>query len=239
VVVLAPLGDDLLNRISDLYRGWGSTFAAEAGLLLGALVLASIAGGRSPRADGVITRLRRTPALAPAAFAVLLAASAFSLASSYEDPPPNPSASFRDVSEEAHRVSSPSDVFLTPPARDGFRSWAQRATVVELGTVQYGKGLDEWRRRMIATTGNPEVVDPDFGTNVGARVELINDSYDHLVATSRSPVCRYHARFVLTSAEVAPPPWLDRVYENEKFQLFEVEPGTCGPPNHVPRAPVR
>jgi hypothetical protein len=233
VFVLAPLGDDLLREISDLYRAWGSGLAAEAGLLLGAIALASLAGGHRARSDHLAALRRRAPALAPRAFALLLVGSAITLAR-HGHGPPNPSASFRDVSEEAHRVSSPSDVFLTPPARGGsggFRTWARRATVVELGTVQYGKGADEWRRRMIAVTGNPEVVDPDFGTDTAARVVLIDDSYDRLVATSRSPVCRYHVRFVIAGAVVTPPPWLHRIYENEELQLFEVDPGACAAPN--------
>jgi hypothetical protein len=229
VVVLARVADDLLPRISDLYDAWGSTAAAEAGLLLGALVLASIGSGRLPGGDAVAALANRSPAIAPAAFAVLLAGSSISLAS-HEGLPPNPSDTFRAAAEEAHRISGPSEVFLTPPERDGFRSWARRATVVEFGTVQYGEGVDEWRSRMVATTENPEVVDPDFGPNPAARAELIGDSYDRVVATSRAPLCRYDVQFVLAGAEEPAPPWLARIYANPEFQLLAVKPGTCGPP---------
>jgi hypothetical protein len=228
VFVLARPADELLHETSDLYRAWGTVAAAEAGLLIGAILLASIAGRRPARSDALAGLGRRAPALAPVASALLLAGAVIVLAI-HSQGTPNPSPAVSDVSEEAHRVSASSDVFLTPPGLDGFRSWARRAAVVDLGTVQYGKGADEWRRRMIATTGNPESVNPDFGTDLAARVELINDSYDHLVATSRSPLCRYGVRFVLTGADVPPPPWLRRIYENEAYELFEVRPGTCRP----------
>jgi hypothetical protein len=236
IVLLTRAADELFPPITGLYASWGGTSAFEAGLLLVALGLASFARTRSPRGDGDIARVGRTPALAPAAFAVLLVGSVIAFATR-EVVSDNPSDTLSDVSEEAHRVSGPSDVFLTPPATDGFRSWARRATVVELGTVQYGKGLDEWRRRMIATTGNPEAVDPDLGTDTAARVALINESYDHLVATSRLPVCRYRARFVLAGADVPAPPWLDRIYENEQFQLFAVKAGTCPRPDQASLRP--
>lgn len=224
LLLLAPAVKDLVP----LAPG-GRTSAVEAGLLLAALALVSIAQGPLSRRRAVAAFPRLPLAIAPVALAALLAGSAFSFASHEPGLPPNPPEPFRDAAEVAHRISRPSDVFLTPPELGGFRAWARRATVVEFGTVQYGDGLDEWRRRMIATTRNPEVVDPDFGTDPAGRDKLIGDSYDQAVATSREPICRYGVRFVLARGKVPAPPWLTQVYTNGDFQILEVRPGACDP----------
>jgi hypothetical protein len=132
-----------------------------------------------------------------------------------------------DVAAHARAESTPLQLVLTPPDQDGFRFYAHRPVVVELGTFRYDKGIDEWVRRLDDVTGSPKLLSPALGTNVALRTPMIAAAYQDRVASTREPICRYHAYLVVTHVPFKAPPWLAPLYSNASFDLFRVRRGTC------------
>jgi hypothetical protein len=222
---LTPFLAEWLEDHWSRYADYGSVSAVAAVLVL--LLLGAVPLAR-PAADRL--RWLREPGLAAAAMAVLLVGagvavaakdSRFLIRSSPEI------EAFVDASEHARDLSDSDDLFLSPPELDGFRSWAHRGTVVEYGTIEFAKGDTEWVRRMDDVTGTPLAASAKFGDDVYARTDFIGKSYDHVIATSKAPICNYDVTHVLVRRSVKPPPWLEPLYRNDRFVVYEVRPGTC------------
>jgi Domain of unknown function (DUF6798) len=135
-------------------------------------------------------------------------------------------AAWRDVAAEARRVSGPTDLFLTPPDRDGFRFYARRPIVGDFGNFPFGRGEAEWVSRMATVTGDASLLAPRRETDA-KRVAEIAAAYDRTVETSRRPICRYHVQWVVARATAQKPPWLRQTYRNDDFALYSVRPGSC------------
>ena len=202
-----------------------SISAVAAILVLGALCVAAVL----PRLK--LTRL--TPAGAVGSLLVGLAlggAGVSLLAERADRKPVEPplELAWRDVARQAHAEAPSGSVVLTPPDQDGFSMLSERPTVVEFGSIRLGKGEGEWRRRMLAVTRQPAVLDPrSVGTNLTARIQLIANSYDNTVSTTLAPICRYHATLVVTRATARLAAWLTQVYSNGTYVLSRPNPGTC------------
>ena len=135
------------------------------------------------------------------------------------------------VAEQARDDSAPTDIVLSPPELDGFRTYSHRPDIVEFGSIRLGDGDLEWRRRFLAVTQNPTTLDPAFGTDLTARERLIERSYDHAVQTSRVAICRYDVKLVVARGDVPAASWLVELYRNRYDALYRVRPETCrGPP---------
>ena len=133
------------------------------------------------------------------------------------------------VAMEAKLVSRTDDVFLVPPDQDLFSLWSDRPVVVTFGSFEFGAGDTQWMRRMtVVTGGDQRVLSPSLKGGGNARLQLMAADYAHTVATSRIPICAYHARFVVVGSSVAPPPWLTPVYRTVTYRLFRVKRGVCG-----------
>jgi hypothetical protein len=169
----------------------------------------------------------RTPRLITAAVLILAAAhvTTSDLRASADRLAPD-EAAWRDVAAEAQRVSGPTELFLTPPDRDGFRFYARRPIVVDFGNFPFGKGDLEWVSRMASVTGDAGLLAPRRETAL-QRVGEIAAAYDRTVETSPRAVCRYHVQRVVARADVQAPPWLRETYRNEYFALYSVRPHTC------------
>jgi hypothetical protein len=192
--------------------------SAEAIAVLCALGLASIARGLT------------TWSIARAAHVAMIVSlgAAIAVVGGHERWAGSPSAhdrAWRDVARVAMRSSHPTDMFLVPPDQDGFRFYAHRPIVIDFGSFPFGRGLDEWRDRMIEVTGTRRVVDPDLG-NTLRRVAFIADEYDATVRRSRAPVCRYHVKYVVARGSPHPD-WLVPLYRNSEFTLDRVNAAAC------------
>jgi Domain of unknown function (DUF6798) len=135
-------------------------------------------------------------------------------------------AAWRDVAAEARQVSGPTELFLTPPDRDGFRFYARRPIVVDFGNFPFGKGDAEWVSRMVSVTGDAGLLAPRRETAL-QRVGEIAAAYDRNVETSPRAICRYHVQWVVARADVQAPLWLREAYRNDYFALYSVRPHTC------------
>lgn len=193
----------------------------QAGLLLLALAVAALARRRgwrfaAPRGAGWATAATAT---AVAIVVVVHTGNRPQLV----DP------DLRAVAEHVRGVSRPGDLVLVPPGSIDFTVLSRRPTVVTLGIFRYGKGDTEWVSRMETLTGGSRAlaVEP-FRYNAVARTRFADDRYDQVVLTSRTPVCRYGARYVIVvSMRPDPPPWLTEVYRNRAYRLLRVAAGAC------------
>jgi hypothetical protein len=118
---------------------------------------------------------------------------------------------------------------------DGFRVSAERADVIEFGSIRLGHGDREWRQRLLDVTGDPQILLPQpFATDEAARVQAMADAYSRSIASSRRAPCRYGAKMVITHADVPPPAWLRVVARNTTWQLLVVRPGACAGYHYEP-----
>ena len=200
-----------------------SISAIAAAAVLAAVLIALVLQRRArPLMTGAVPGVLAAAALAGAAASLLVERP------DREPVEPPLAVAWEDVAVHAHAQALSGEVVLTPPDQDGFSMLSERPTVVEFGSIRLGEGEDEWRSRMLTVTGDPAVLDPDsVGTDVTARIKLMADGYDRTVATSREPVCRYDARFVVSRAATQLPDWLSGVYTNGTYTLSRVDPGTC------------
>ena len=221
--LLAPLFQTKLFAEPGRLISYMSISAVAAGLVLALLVAAAVLGARGrPRVSG---------ALPAALAAVALAVAGVSLAVERADraPQETPAAlAFEDVAHQAQGATRSGELVLSPPDQDGFSMLAERPNVVEFGLSRLEEGEGEWRRRLVDVTGNPAVLERDpLGTDVAARVQLIADSYDRNIASSKAPICRYRPVLVVTRSTAPLPAWLDDIYFNGPYVLSRVKPGTC------------
>jgi hypothetical protein len=224
--LIAPrLVDDAGGWFPSLGR-FMSVSAAEASVLLGALLVALIlrrmAWVRSPAGR----KLQGTLALGATV------ACAVSLLVLRDDRRPAPSPAdiaWRDVSDQSRRMTPPGTIVLTPPGIDGFRSMALRPTVVDFGSIVTGDGYTDWRRRLLAVTGDPRILSPQpLGTDLAARGKLVDAGYQRVVASTPRPICTYGARYVVAPQGLSrQPPWLERAYANAVFVLYRVRANAC------------
>jgi hypothetical protein len=118
--------------------------------------------------------------------------------------------------------------------------YAHRGTVIEFATIEWANGDLEWKNRVISVTQDPQVTSASLGRDLDARLQRIADDYDHVVATSRAPICRYGVSWVVARADVHAGPWLRPVYRNPAWALYQVRPGTCAGTSSKPNSlPVR
>jgi hypothetical protein len=134
------------------------------------------------------------------------------------------------IAKDARTVSRPRDVFLVPPAGpDLFPLWSYRPVVVSFSAFEFGEGDNQWVRRIsIVTGGDPQVFDPVSGTGAAQQAQIVESAYDRTVATSRRPICAFGARFAVIESSVTPPAWLERIDSTSTYDLYKVQPGTCG-----------
>ena len=208
-------------RLGDLI----SVSAAEAALLLGALLAALLVR----RAAWVRPSPSRTWESALALAAILGCAVSLLVLREARRPVQSPvDVAWREVAEQSLRTTTPGTIVLTPPGMDGFRSMALRPTVVDFGSSVTGPGYGEWRRRILAVTGEPQILAPrPIGTDLAARGKLIDAGYERAVATTPDPLCAYGARYVVTRQGLRQPSWLQRSYANEFFVLYRVSANVC------------
>jgi hypothetical protein len=221
--LLAPLFYDRLFAQAGRLLEYVSTSALAALFVLGALVVATAA-------RGPLRRRGQVPATAVVAGLALAGAGASLLAERADRKPVQPplAVAWKQIAEVANGEVPPGGTVLTPPDQDGFSMYSERASVVEFGSIRLGEGEDEWRRRMLDVTGNPDVLEPDsVGTDVVARLQLLADSYDRQVTTSTLPICRYGVDAVVTRGGTPIPDWLTDIYYNGAYTLSTVNPGTC------------
>ena len=108
------------------------------------------------------------------------------------------------------------------------RVYAQRPTVVEFGTLLFGEGDLEWRRRVIDLTGNPHILDPEpFGTDVAARAQAMSTGFQREIAASPDQLCRYDAAVAVAKPLADPPPWLTPIYRNDYYALYRFDRAAC------------
>jgi hypothetical protein len=225
----------------DLQTPFGTAISAtEAGMLL-ALLGAVLLAIRLR----LFQRLTDLPGLAgtrltAGAVAIAFAAAALSMIVEHEARAGNATAegsipkasaqedALKEVAGAARRATEPGQLVFSSPILDGMREYAQRPTVVEYGTLLFGKGDLEWRRRMINLTGNPHIVDPEpFGTDGAARAQAIIGGFQKEIATSPEEPCRYHAFVVVAKPLDRPPPWLTLAYRNDYYALYRLDRGVC------------
>ena len=222
------VSDHVVEPLAGTRASWVDIEGTEAGLVLVALALIAIVPPLMRRlrvgAPPVLVRI----GTAVAALALVAALASLLVERSDRAPvtPPDVLA-LQDVDTRLASVSSPGSVALTPPDQDLSRFYSHRPIVVEFGDFRFGKGDTAWVQRMQDVTENPAVLDPATGTDAPARVTLVAQSYDKVVATSKRPICKYKTPLVVARSTVQPPPWLARLYANQYYQLLEVRPGTC------------
>jgi hypothetical protein len=235
LLVVFLISPELHTELVSRYPSWGTLDAAEAILLLLALVASLVLYlARDAEVDQSPPRTAWRP-LAAAAVAIAFAVAATSLlveradrAQANRDPVED---ALKQVAAEAEQRTEPGELVLGSPTDDGLRAFARRPTVVEYGFIRLGEGDDEWRQRVFDLTGNPHVLDPDAaGTGIVERKALIDSGYQRTIETSRLPICRYDAKVVIATPQTKPPPWLTPVYRNDYFALYDVKPGTCSTP---------
>jgi hypothetical protein len=202
-----------------------SVSGAEAAVLLGALLVAlvirRVAWPQSPRSQPWRSALAVAATAGCAVSLVVLRDNRRPLQSPVD-------VAWRDIADQTRRMTPPGTVVLTPPGMDGFRSMALRPIVVDFGTMM-GAGYTEWSRRLLAVTGDPRILAPQpLGTNLAARVDLMNAGYKRVVVSTPKPICEYGARYVVIPQGVSrQPPWLQRVYTNAAFVLYRVRANAC------------
>jgi hypothetical protein len=134
---------------------------------------------------------------------------------------------WREIAERARRISGERDLFVTPPDLEGFRFYSHRAIVVDFDNVP-PDGLAGWRERLVALTGDPGALAPDFPGTLADRARSLATAYDRAVPRSPEPLRRYGAAFVVARAPApatpaaAPPAWLEQVDANRRFVLYRV-----------------
>ena len=222
LVLTTPLLDRLGVELSGTRYAMWPTASLVIACLVGAAILgAAVLSGRLPRVP---------TGVAVAAAVVAVAGAGVDLVARHHERVGDRTAqdiAYEDVALHARWLTRDGEVVITPPDLDGFRMFSHRPVVVEFGTFRYGEGDTEWVRRMDDLTGDPAALAPALGTDVIKRVARIGSSYDRHVAATPAPACKYHARYEVARIAVPVPPWLERVYANDMYQLLRLRPGTC------------
>lgn len=240
-LVAVFLGAPELAELLHLRSPFGLSIGTAEAIMVLVLLCVAVAGSlvRAHRLAGEEPGGRTAPALVvAAAFAVATA----SLVVEQGDRAGNATAegslikdhpvyhAIQDVSREAGERTSSGELVLSPPDIDGVRLFSKRPIVADYGTVPFGDDLIEWRRRMLALSGEPRALDPDeFGTDYAARAALLGDGYQRRIAASPALICRYDAKVVIARPLDRPPKWLAPIHRNDYYALYDVRPGTCAP----------
>jgi hypothetical protein len=224
-LVATPLTERIVDELevhaTDLAT-WVGASAVEAGCLAVAIGVAVLFARRAPSAPA---------RLAPAVIVLALVAVGWDMIQRHDErvgPRSPQEIAWQDVALHTRIATHDGELVVTPPDLDGFRTFSHRPVIVEFGTFRYGEGDAEWLRRMNAMTGDPGALDRSLGTDVTARVARLAASYDHNIATTPAPACRYGAHWVVARSTVAPPRWLEPTYNNGTYQLLRLRPGACG-----------
>jgi hypothetical protein len=200
--------------------------SVEAGLVL-VLALGATAAVRHGRTPPRWWAAERAP-LAATALAALAA-----LAVVLDDRPPLTGGSVQDdalhaVAAAARARTAPRDVVLVPPGMDNFTTYARRPTVVTFGAFPFGKGDDEWVRRLVAVTGRPDLLRGDpLGPEASRRVAAAEAAYARRLRTTPAPLCAYRVRAVVAPVHARLGPWLRVVYRNGTYELATVAATAC------------
>jgi hypothetical protein len=129
---------------------------------------------------------------------------------------------WRDIAGRARALSRPTDRFVTPPDRDGFRFLSLRPIVADFGNIP-PDALGAWQERLHALTGDADVLSGRLGGGVEARARRIAEGYDRTVLASPEVARRYGARFIVTRLHSGPtPPWAELVAANPRYALYRV-----------------
>jgi hypothetical protein len=221
-VIAAVVAFELARRIAPI--GSADVSAVEAGtiavFLTGCHVLARRAPLRPRRTPGPIGAIGAATALGVGA-AVVVLAHGWGTGLSPQD------VAWRQAAAEAHAHTVRGAIILTPPDLDGFRFFARRAIVVDYGEFPFGKGTNEWSKRLVAVTGDPAIVTARLPADATARSLQMGQDYDRFTAHSPSAACTYRVALVVTRTSAKPPRWLVPVFRNADFVVSRLAKGTC------------
>ena len=128
------------------------------------------------------------------------------------------------IAARAREASLPGERVLAPPDLDGFAFHSERAVVASFGEMAHHE-VGEWRRRLIALTGRPELLAPDFPGTTADRGAAIGAAYDSLVFRGPELALAFRARLIVARRGLGPAPaWAESVAQSGRFALYRVRP---------------
>jgi hypothetical protein len=139
---------------------------------------------------------------------------------------PRSSIEMMEIYSEINKRSMPGDVVMVPPSLDSFPYFTKRAVIVSWGPNPFGKGEDEYIKRLIDVVGSPEMFNLDKPLSmktIDAKMLLM---YEKNLDHSLKVLCKYNAKYVFSTKPNFSNTFLNPIFSNSSGTILKVN-STC------------